>query len=480
MVTRADPSPSAAALIEAADATGAAAIEDRLAAWEADVRKRCVNLPAAQAVGRVVEVSATLIVVRLPRAEIGHVCELGCADAYGNPMLAEVIGFNDSRTLLAPLCSTQGLAPGISVHSLGRPHDVAVGAHLLGQVLDGLGRPLGASACIAPSDRHRHPPVRPAGKYVRRPVVASPPAPLARPRIEMTLPTGIRAIDGALTLGRGQRIGLFAGPGCGKTTLIGALARGIEADAIVLALVGERGRELNEFLERALDSAAAARTVVVCAGAERAAMERVRAAFTATAIAEGLGAQGAHVLLLVDSLTRVVRAQREIGIAAGEPTGRAGLPPSVYATLPRLTERAGTLPAGAITAVYTVLTESSTLDPIAEEARSLLDGHIVLSSELAQRGHFPAIDILSSTSRAMDAIVAESHRNDAARLRSLLSRHRDLQLLLTLGEYRPGHDAENDDAVARHPGLLAFLRQDTRTACAWRDTLEQLHAAVTD
>ncbi|HWC45548.1 MAG TPA: EscN/YscN/HrcN family type III secretion system ATPase, partial [Casimicrobiaceae bacterium] len=198
----------------------------------------------------------------------------------------------------------------------------------------------------------------------------------------------------------------------------------------------------------------------------------------ATAIAEGLSANGAHVLLLVDSLTRVARAQREIGIAAGEPTGHAGLPPSVYAMLPRLTERAGPLPRGSITAVYTVLTETSTLDPIAEEARSLLDGHIVLSTELAQRGHFPAIDILASTSRAMDAIVAETHRNDAARLRCLLSRHRDLQLLLTLGEYQAGRDTENDDAVARHPRLLAFLRQDTRTPCPWRDTLEQLHAVV--
>jgi len=311
-------------------------------------------------------------------------------------------------------------------------------------------------------------------------VLSNPPTPLARPRIADTLSTGIRAIDGTLTLGRGQRIGLFAGPGCGKTTLIGALARGIDADAIVLALVGERGRELNEFLERELDSEVAARTVVVCASAERAAMERVRAAFTATAIAEGLSEHGAHVLLLVDSLTRVVRAQREIGIAAGEPTGRSGLPPSVYAMLPRLTERAGTLPRGSISAVYTVLTEASTLDPIAEEVRSLLDGHIVLSSELAQRGHFPAIDVLASTSRAMDAIVTESHRNDATRLRSLLSRHRDLQLLLTLGEYRPGHDADNDDAVARHPRLLAFLRQDTRTPCPWRDTLEQLHAIVSD
>lgn len=463
----------------ATDAIGAAALEARLAAWKARVRERRVSASAAQALGQVVEVSATLIVARLPRAEIGHLCELDRADDFGKPMLAEVIGFEAARTLLAPLAATQGLAPGMSVRSLGRGHDIAVGAHLRGQVLDGLGRPLGASSSIAPSGR-RSPPIRSFGEYARRPVLSNPPMPRVRPRIADVMSTGIRALDGVLTLGRGQRIGLFAGPGCGKTTLIGALARGIDADAVVLALVGERGRELNEFLERELDSALAGQTVVVCSSSERPAMERVRAAFTATAIAEGLSANGAHVLLLVDSLTRVVRAQREIGLAAGEPTGHAGLPPSVYALLPRLTERAGPLPRGSISAVYTVLTEGATLDPIAEEARSLLDGHIVLSSELAQRGHFPAIDILASTSRAMDAIVAESHRGDAARLRCLLSRHRDLQLLLTLGEYQPGHDAENDDAVARYAHLLAFLRQDTRTPCTWCDTLEQLHRAVTD
>lgn len=470
MVTSAHSSPGA---------IDTAALDARLHAWEASVRKRRTGLAAAQALGRVTEVSATLIVARLPRAEIGHLCELDCADAHGIPMLAEVIGFHDSRTLLAPLAATQGLAPGMSLRSLGHSHELAVGTHLLGQVLDGLGRPLDASSRIASSGRQSHP-MHARGEYNRRSVLASPPTPLARPRITHAMSTGVRAIDATLTVGRGQRIGLFAGPGCGKTTLIGALARGIDADAIVLALVGERGRELNEFLERELDSAGAARTVVVCASSERTAMERVRAAFTATAIAEGLSANGTHVLLLVDSLTRVVRAQREIGIAAGEPTGSAGLPPSVYAMLPRLTERAGPLPRGCISAVYTVLTEAPTLDPIAEEARSLLDGHIVLSSELAQRGHFPAIDILASTSRAMDAIVVESHRNDAARLRCLLSRHRDLQLLLTLGEYEPGHDTENDDAVARHSRLLAFLRQDTRKPCAWPDTLEQLHAVVND
>jgi ATP synthase in type III secretion protein N len=466
MVTFARPSS------DACDSADAASLEARLAAWLGRVNERCASRVTAHALGHVVEVSATLIAARLPRAKVGHLCELDCIDAHGHPMLAEVIGFNDSRTLLAPLAATQGLAPGMSLRSLGRPHDVEAGTHLLGRLLDGLGRPLDASPPVVPSGRHA------PRECVRRPVLANPPAPLARPRIVDALTTGIRALDGALTLGRGQRIGLFAGPGCGKTTLIGALARGIDADAVVLGLVGERGREVNEFLERELDSAVSARTVVVCATSERPAMERVRAAFTATAIAEGLSANGAHVLLLVDSLTRVARAQREIGIAAGEPTGHAGLPPSVYAMLPRLTERAGPLPRGSITAVYTVLTETSTLDPIAEEARSLLDGHIVLSTELAQRGHFPAIDILASTSRAMDAIVAESHRNDAARLRCLLSRHRDLQLLLTLGEYQAGRDTENDDAVARHPRLLAFLRQDTRTPCPWRDTLEQLHAVV--
>jgi type III secretion protein N (ATPase) len=441
-------------------------LEPRLCAWAASAQDCLAGSRAIKAYGRVERVSATLVVARLPGCKIGHLCELSCKAGDGKPALAEVIGFDGANTLLAPLAPTDGLAARTLVRALGRPHEIAVGPHLLGQVLDGFGRPL-LPSCASP-DR----------ACPRKPVLAAAPAATERPRITNKLTTGVRAIDALLTLGRGQRIGLFAGPGCGKTTLLGALARGIEADVVVFALVGERGRELNEFLECEVEAALAARSVVVCSSADRTPMERVRAAFTATAIADGFRATGKHVLLLIDSLTRVARAQRELGLAAGEPPGRQGLPPSVYSMLPRLVERAGTTTSGAVTAVYTVLVESGASDPIAEEARSLLDGHVVLSHELAERGHFPAIDVLASLSRTMNAVVDEPHRRDAARLRALLARYHELELLLTLGEYESGHDEQNDEAVSRHPRLLDFLQQDLRVPSSWSDTLERLHATA--
>jgi ATP synthase in type III secretion protein N len=442
-------------------------LSPRLAAWGAAVGERMAKAQAFEIHGRVERVSATLIVARLPHCRVGHLCELDRHAGDGTTLLAEVIGFDGKDTVLAPLGSTDGIAPHTRVRLLGIPHEITVGTHLLGQVLDGFGRPL-AKHAAAPHD--------PAS--VRARVLAAATPPTDRLRIVSPLSTGVRAIDALLTLGRGQRIGLFASPGCGKTTLMGALARGIEADVVVFALVGERGRELNEFLERELDSALAARSVVVCATSDCSPMERARAAFTATAIAEGWRATGKHVLLLVDSLTRLARAQREIGLAAGEPPGRLGFPPSVYSMLPRLLERAGNGAQGAITAIYTVLVESETADPIGEEARSLLDGHIVLTRKLVELGHFPAIDVLASLSRTMNAVVPESHGDDAARFRTLLARHQQLELLITLGEYQAGNDELNDEAVARHPRLMEFLRQDVRALSRWEHTLEQLHATV--
>ncbi|PMS14302.1 FliI/YscN family ATPase [Trinickia caryophylli] len=448
-------------------------IDARLAAWTNAARARLAAPALAEAYGHVERVSATLIGARLADCTIGHLCEIGHPHRNARPTLAEVVGFDGAHVLLAPLGCTQGLSPGTPVRSLGRGHELAVGAHLLGEVLDGLGRPLDP---LDPADPRRVD--APAAQCRRQAVLAAPPPPTGRPRIADKLVTGVRAIDALATLGRGQRIALLAGPGAGKTTLLGALARGTAADVVVLALVGERGRELNEFLERELDRSRLARTVVVWTGADAAAIERVRAPFTATAIAEGFRAAGQHVLLLVDSLTRVARAQREIGLAAGEPPGRLGFPPSVYAMLPRLTERAGLTRDGSITAIYTVLTESDTGDPIAEEARSLLDGHIVLSRALVERGHFPPIDVLASLSRTMHAVVDDVHRSQAARLRDLLARHRDLELLIALGEFQTGFDADNDEAVARHARIAAFLRQDLRVASSWLQTMEQLNATV--
>ncbi len=454
------------------DLAQTAGIEPRLTAWAQSARRRLDAARAVETRGRVERANATLIVAHMPGCEIGHLCELDSGTRDRKPLLAEVIGIDGPRAQLAPLSATDGLAAHALVRSLGKPHEIAVGAHLMGQVLDGFGRSLTASSLESI-------PVSISASAERRVrVLADAPPASARPRIVEKLTTGVRAVDALLTLGRGQRIGLFAGPGCGKTTLLGALARGIEADVVVFALVGERGRELNELLEREVDAELTSRSVVVCASADRAPVERIRAAFTATAIADGFRAEGKHVLLLVDSLTRVARAQREIGLAAGEPPGRQGFPPSVYSMLPRLVERAGKTISGVVTAVYTVLVESGTTDAIAEEARSLLDGHVVLSYELAARGHFPAIDVLASLSRTMNAVVDEAHRRDAEQFRALLARYRDLELLLALGEYEAGHDEQNDAAVARHPDLIDFLRQDLGRPSSWSDSLERLHATV--
>lgn len=438
----------------------------RLAAWACRASERFDRAQAVLCYGRVEQVSAMLVVARLPRCAVGDLCELHPPDPVAPPILAEVIGFDACRAWLAPLGPTEGIGSNARVRSLGAPHRVNVGPHLLGEVLDGFGHPLRPGATTGDHDT----------QTIR--VVAAAPCAITRPPIDRPLMTGVRAIDALLTLARGQRIGLFAGPGCGKTTLLGAMARGIEADVIVLGLVGERGRELNEFLAHELGPERVRHTVVVCATSDASPMERARAAFTATAIAEGFCTDGKHVLLLIDSLTRFARAQREIGLASNEPPGRLGYPPSAYAALPRLIERAGNRPDGAVTAVYTVLTETEHADPIADEAKSLLDAHIVLSPKLAERAHFPAIDVTASLSRLMPVVVSDSHRLNAGRARMLLARHRDLEWLVSLGEYEPGHDAAADDAMARYPRLAELLRQDLRTSVPWEETLEQLHVAV--
>lgn len=440
--------------------------DERLTAWACRAQARLARAQAVACHGRVESVSATLIVAILPRCAIGHLCELQASGSPAPPILAEVIGFDGQRVLLAPLGSIEGIAPRMPIRALGVPHSVRVGPHLLGQLLDGFGRPMRPG-----------PTASAAGSTFRR-VLAAPPPAADRPSTHKRLVTGVRAVDALLTLARGQRVGLFAGPGCGKTTLLAALARGIDADAIVFALVGERGRELNALLERELPAELAGRTVTVCATSDTTPMERVRAAFTATAIAEGLSEDGKHVLLLVDSLTRLARAQREIGLASNEPPGRSGYPSSVYAMLPRLIERAGDRNDGSITGIYTVLTETEHSDAIGDEAKSLLDAHIVLSRKFAERGQFPAVDIIASQSRLMPNVVTDPHLRAAERARRLWSCHANLEWLLALGQYEPGQDAAADEAIARHPRLVDLLRQDTRIPALWENTLERLHAAV--
>jgi type III secretion protein N (ATPase) len=325
---------------------------------------------------------------------------------------------------------------------------------LLGSVLDGFGRPLlgdSQGAFAGPGDRR-----------VTLPVIADALPPTQRPRITNALPTGVRAIDSAILLGEGQRVGLFAGAGCGKTTLMAELARNMACDVIVFGLIGERGRELREFLDHELDATLRSRSVLVCATSDRSSMERARAAFTATAIAEAYRERGMKVLLLLDSLTRFARAQREIGIAAGEPLGRGGLPPSVYTLLPRLVERAG------------MSEQDSMNDPVADEVRSLLDGHIVLSRKLAERGHYPAIDVQASISRILSNVTGREHQQANNRLRRLMAAYRQVEMLLRLGEYQPGGDPVTDCAVQLNEPINAFLRQDLREPVPLQDTLDAL------
>jgi type III secretion protein N (ATPase) len=423
--------------------------------------------------GRVVQVVGTLIEASLPAVQIGELCELrhdisAANDAAAStPMLAEVVGFTPDATLLASLSPLEGVSMRTRVTPLRRQLEVDVGPHLLGCVLDGFGRLM---------FRARQAPPPPAdGWTCRSSVVRAAPAAHSRPRIDTALPTGVRALDALLTLGVGQRVGVFAGPGCGKTTLMASVARGSQADVIVFGLIGERGRELNEFLEHELDDELVRKTIIVCATSDRTSMERARAAFTATAVAEAFRDRGLRVLLLVDSLTRFARAQREIGLAAGEPPARGGFTPSVYTMLPRLIERAGRTSKGAISAMYTVLVDADNpSDPIGDEARSLLDGHIVLSRRLAEQGHYPAIDVLASISRTMGNVTASGHRRDAAAFRRMLSRYQELEMLIKLGEYKPGADALADRAVSQRSRHLEFLRQDTRLMEPLPSTLDKL------
>ncbi|MGI4815226.1 MAG: FliI/YscN family ATPase [Janthinobacterium lividum] len=402
-----------------------------------------------QASARIDAIVGQAIRARLPGAAIGDLCRL--LDPRRVPVgLAEVVALDQAGATLLPRAESIGLSARHHVEWLGSANLVEVGDALLGGVLDGNGNRLDD----APQSRS-------AG--VAMSILREGPAALERPRVRRALHTGVRAIDSLLTLGEGQRIGIFAAAGMGKTSLLGMLARGVDIDVCVLALIGERGREVNEFLEHELSASVRGRTVVVVATSDKPAMERRRAAYVATTIAEYFRAQGRRVLLIMDSLTRFARAEREKGLAAGELPVRRGFPPSVFSALPQLLERAGNHRQGSITAVYTVLVEGDDLnEPIADEARSLLDGHIVLSSKLAMAGRFPAIDVLKSRSRVMTQVADAAQLAAAQRVRALLAKHEEIELLVSLGDYQRGHDALGDEALDRIDALRAFLAQDLR------------------
>jgi flagellum-specific ATP synthase len=397
--------------------------------------------------GRVSQLIGLVIESRGPQAQIGERCEVQVrGHRTGRTLDAEVVGFRDGRTLLMPLGEPAGVGPGQTVVATGGPLRARVGEGLLGRVLDGLGRPIDGLP-------------EPAG-CVARPVEAPPPDPLSRPSIGRPLSLGVRAIDSLTPCGRGQRLGIFAGSGVGKSTLLGMMARGTAADVNVIALVGERGREVGEFIERDLGPEGLARSVLIVATSDQPALVRIKAALTATAIAEYFRDAGHDVLLMMDSVTRLATAQREVGLAVGEPPTTRGYTPSVFATLPRLLERAGASREGTITGLYTVLVEGDDMnEPVADAVRSILDGHIVLTRDLAHAGHYPAIDVLQSVSRLSTQLLPPEALAGGNRVRELLAAHRKAADLIAIGAYVPGSDPLVDEARERMPAIEAFLRQ---------------------
>lgn len=409
--------------------------------------------PLQKVRGRVVQVVGNLVEARIPGVAIGSLCRI---DGRAR---AQVVGFREGRVLLMPLESVRGVAYGAEVVTIDGSVSVDLGDDLIGRVLDAMGKPIDQGPALAPA--------------CRRPIDSEPPDPLQRSVIDTALETGVRVLDGFLTLGRGQRIGVMAGSGVGKSTLMGMLARNTRADVNVICLVGERGREVREFIERDLGPEGLARSVLVVVTSDKSPVLQIKGAFTATTIAEYFRDQGKDVLLMMDSVTRFAMAQRQVGLAAGEPPTRGGYTPSVFGLLPKLLERAGPgVGAGSITGVYTVLVDGDDIhDPIGDAVRGIVDGHVVLSRKLASRGHFPAVDVLASISRVMPAVATPEHIEAAQRLRANLAVHDENEELVRLGAYRKGTSAEVDEALARKPLLDTVLKQAVGEATPSETTL---------
>jgi flagellum-specific ATP synthase len=395
--------------------------------------------------GRVSNLIGLIIEATGVQAEVGELCHVDTG-RHSSPVPAEVVGFRDSRTLLMPLGEMHGIGPGNAVTATGEQFRVPVGDELLGRVVDALG---------APMDGVEDSPL----PLATRPTAAAPPPALSRPAITERLSLGVRALDALVPCGRGQRLGIFAGSGVGKSSLMGMMARSTAADVNVICLVGERGREVREFIERSLGSALS-RSVVVVSTSDQPALLRIKAAFTATTIAEWFRDQGSHVTLMMDSVTRFAMAQREVGLAIGEPPATRGYTPSVFALLPKLLERSGTSPAGSITGLYTVLVDGDDMnEPVADAVRAILDGHVVLSRDLAHAGHYPAIDVLGSVSRLIDQVVPADIRMAGQELRRLMAALREKEDLISIGAYQPGSDPTVDTALSKRTEIAAFLQQ---------------------
>lgn len=439
--------------------------DDRLPDGDDPLLRALSRRDTLQRVGRVAEAYGTLVRATGVRAAIGELCLLEQADT-GFSLPAEVVGVSQQQTLLTPLGPLEGISTATTVTATGRQATAPAGMSLLGRVLDAHGDPLDGLGALEDIERV--------------PLYAASPNPLQRQAIDEPMPTGVRAIDAALTIGRGQRTGIFAVAGGGKSTLLGMLARNARADVNVIVLVGERGREVREFLHDSLGEEGLKRSVVIVATSDRPALERSRVAWLGTAIAEYFRDRGLNVLLMMDSITRFARALRDVGLAMGEPPSRRGFTPSVFSALPRLFERAGTNEKGAITAFYTVLMEDEDgNDPVAEEVRSILDGHIYLSRRLAQANHYPAIDILASASRLMPRVTPQTHQRAAGQLRRYLAKYRDIEMLLQLGEYKPGGDVDADTAIARMDAINQLLRQGTHEAAEFNLTRTRLAGVCT-
>lgn len=406
--------------------------------------------------GRVTRVVGLVLEAAGLDVGLGALCRI-TSHTRDHSVLAEVVGFHERGVLLMPLGELDGLHPGCTVQPLGRTFGVDVGPGLLGRVLNGLGHPIDGKGKLDVVERVS--------------LAAEPPNPLEREIIDRPMETGVRAIDGLLTIGRGQRIGIFSGSGVGKSTMLGMIARNAQADVNVIALLGERGREVRDFIENSLGEEGLARSVVIVATGDQAALVRARGALVATAIAEYFRDQGKHVLLMVDSVTRVAMAWREIGLATGEPPTTKGYPPSVFASLPRLLERAGNAAKGGITGIYTVLVDGDDFnEPVADAARSILDGHIVLTRRLAAQNHFPAIDVLESKSRVRDHIINESQRRAGSAMLRLEAAYREKEDLIMVGAYQKGSDPYVDAAILHRDKAVQFLQQRPDEATQYGDT----------